>query len=158
MSKADAKPRLIRCVLLLQQFDVEVWDQRWAENLSADHQSRLESPELGVRQEQETIDSFPEEHLYCVQDLGELEPPWFANFTNYLAGRVLPKGLSYQQKNFFFDLKDFIWEDPYYFFFEFVQIRLSDAMSQLQKDGGSQSITKLLCQVKLMRLIILMFR
>nr|GEV95685.1 reverse transcriptase domain-containing protein [Tanacetum cinerariifolium] len=45
-SKQDAKPRLIRWVLLLQGFDIEIKDKRGAENLAVDHLLRLENPKL----------------------------------------------------------------------------------------------------------------
>ncbi|MDD0213404.1 hypothetical protein PSY81_23705, partial [Shigella flexneri] len=44
MVKKDAKPRLIRWVLLLQEFDVEVQDKEGKKNLVADHLSRLTEP------------------------------------------------------------------------------------------------------------------
>ena len=42
MAKKYAKPRLIRWVLLLQEFDFEVKDRKWTKNQVADHLSRLE--------------------------------------------------------------------------------------------------------------------
>nr|GEU69582.1 retroelement Pol polyprotein-like [Tanacetum cinerariifolium] len=43
-AKKDAKARLLRRVLLLQEFDFKVLDMKGAENLAVDHLSRLENP------------------------------------------------------------------------------------------------------------------
>ena len=47
MLKKDAKPRLIRWVLLLQEFNVEIRDKKGLENVVVDHLSILEA-EKGI--------------------------------------------------------------------------------------------------------------
>ena len=64
MTKKDAKLRLIRWVLLLQEFDVEIKDKKDIENLVADHLSRLE----GVSDEVQVNDDFPDEQLLAIED------------------------------------------------------------------------------------------
>ena len=44
MTKKEAKPRLIRWVLLLQEFDLEIKDKKGSDNVIADYLSRLGSP------------------------------------------------------------------------------------------------------------------
>ena len=44
MAKKDVKPRLIRWVLLLQEFDLEIKAKKGSDNVIADHLSRLEKP------------------------------------------------------------------------------------------------------------------
>src|SRR6266496_6857213 len=60
MEKKDAKPRLIRWVLLLQEFDLHITGRKRAENPVADNLSRLEN----VLDDPLPIDdSFPDEQL-----------------------------------------------------------------------------------------------
>ncbi|GJT61341.1 hypothetical protein Tco_1004874 [Tanacetum coccineum] len=65
--KQDAKPRLIKWVLLLQGFNIEIKDKKGAKNLVVDHLSRLENPNMGELAEDEITDKFPDEHLMILK-------------------------------------------------------------------------------------------
>ncbi|XP_073018529.1 uncharacterized protein [Primulina eburnea] len=107
-AKKDAKPRLIRWILLLQEFDFEVKDRKGCENQVADHLSRLE---LEVKEEEGAIqETFPDEQLFEVNSV----LPWFADIANFLSCGTLPPDLSYhQKKKFVHDIKFFYWDDPF---------------------------------------------
>nr|GEU89848.1 reverse transcriptase domain-containing protein [Tanacetum cinerariifolium] len=61
--KQDAKPWLIRWVLLLQEFDIIFRDKKGTENLAADHLSRLENPHKDVFENKDINENFPLETL-----------------------------------------------------------------------------------------------
>ncbi|GKC67567.1 reverse transcriptase domain-containing protein [Tanacetum coccineum] len=114
-AKKDAKARLMRWILLLQEFDVEIRDKKGAENLAADHLSRLENPHQNEFENKEITETFPLETLGSVA-LRDDSTPWFADFANYHAGNFIVKGMSSQQKNKFFkDVKHYFWDDPFLF-------------------------------------------
>ncbi|GJV78531.1 reverse transcriptase domain-containing protein [Tanacetum coccineum] len=114
-AKKDAKPRLMRWILLLQEFDVVIRDKKGAENLAADHLSRLENPHQDKLENKEITKTFPLETLGSVA-LRVDSTPWFADFANYHAGNFIVKGMSSQQKNKFFkDVKHYFWDDPFLF-------------------------------------------
>ena len=112
IQKKDAKPRLIRWVLLLQEFDLEIKDRRGAENQVADHLSRLDNGSEG--QENQLIrETFPDEQLFTVT---QSTVPWYADFVNYLVSGLLPPDLSRQQlKKFMHDVRSYFWDEPYLF-------------------------------------------
>nr|GEY25363.1 reverse transcriptase domain-containing protein [Tanacetum cinerariifolium] len=115
-AEQDAKARLLRWVLLLQDFDFKVLDTKGAENLAADHLSRLENPYENVLDLKEINETFPLETLSMMTFCGDSSAPWFADFTNYHAGNFIVKGMTSQQKNKFFkDVKHYFWDDPFLF-------------------------------------------
>ncbi|GJY89606.1 reverse transcriptase domain-containing protein [Tanacetum coccineum] len=98
------------------EFTIEIRDKKEAENLAADHLSRLENPNQDDRVRIEINDNFPHESLNMISLNPDNEPPWFADIGNYLVGNVLVKGmLSQQKKNFFKDIGHYFWDDPYLF-------------------------------------------
>ena len=110
LSKKDAKPRLIRWILLLQEFNIEIKDKKGVENVVADHLSRIV---LSNALEPLPIqDTFPDEHLFATFS----HSPWYADIANYLASGEIPKEWTQQDKNkFFTEVKQFFWDDPYLF-------------------------------------------
>ena len=70
--KKDAKPRLIRWILL-QEFDLEVRDRKGSENSVADHLSRLEQKD--VRPDLVIQEAFLDEQLFAC----EIKLPWYAD-------------------------------------------------------------------------------
>nr|GEZ97927.1 reverse transcriptase domain-containing protein [Tanacetum cinerariifolium] len=70
-AKKDAKARLHRWVLLLQEFDFQVLDTKGAEKLAADHLSRLKNPYENVLDPKEINEKFPLETLGMVTFRGD---------------------------------------------------------------------------------------
>nr|GEV70545.1 reverse transcriptase domain-containing protein [Tanacetum cinerariifolium] len=63
MLAVDANPRLLRWVLLLQEFDITILDKKGSENLTADHLSRLKNPHQDVLKNKDINENFPLETL-----------------------------------------------------------------------------------------------
>ncbi|CAN6570892.1 unnamed protein product [Malus baccata var. baccata] len=112
LSKKDAKPRLIRWILLLQEFDLEIRDKKGRENVVADHLSRLIIPTASEEDSLPLRESFPDEQLFAVH----FRTPWFADIVNYLVKGVVHPELTFQQKKkFLSDVKHYFWDEPYLF-------------------------------------------
>ncbi|CAM8943703.1 unnamed protein product [Rhodiola kirilowii] len=106
MTKKEAKPRLIRWIFLVQEFDVEIKDKKGIENTVADHLSRI------VREEEEgqITESFLDEHLYAVTS----KVPWYAPIVNYLVRGTFPPSYSKAQcMKLKHDARFHVWDDPY---------------------------------------------
>ena len=80
MAKKDAKPRLIRWVILLQEFDLEIKDKKGSDNVIGDHLSRLERT-AGIEKRTEIVEIFPDEQLLMLT----IQTPWYDDIVNYLA-------------------------------------------------------------------------
>nr|GEZ68688.1 reverse transcriptase domain-containing protein [Tanacetum cinerariifolium] len=79
----------------LQEFDFKVLDTKGAENLAADHLSRLKNPYENVLDPKEINETFSLETLSMVTFRGDSSAPWFANFANYYADNFIVKGNKY---------------------------------------------------------------
>nr|GFA38217.1 reverse transcriptase domain-containing protein [Tanacetum cinerariifolium] len=114
-TKKDAKARLMRRILLLQEFDIDIRDIKGVENMAADHLSRLENPHQDEFENKGITETFPLETLGSIA-LHSDSSPWFADFANYHARNFIVKGMSTQQKNKIFkDVKNYFWDDPFLF-------------------------------------------
>ncbi|CAN6556588.1 unnamed protein product [Malus baccata var. baccata] len=112
LSKKEAKPRLLRWVLLLQEFDLEILDKKGRENVVADHLSRLVNASTDEADSLPLKESFPDEQLLAVTH----QVPWYADIANYLASGEIPSEFSYQQrKKFLSTVKHYFWDEPYLF-------------------------------------------
>nr|GEX41969.1 reverse transcriptase domain-containing protein [Tanacetum cinerariifolium] len=89
-AKKDAKARLLRWILLLQEIDFKVIHTKGAKNYAADHLSRLENPYENVFDPKEINETFPLESLNKVAHQ-DPSTPWFADFANYHAGKFIIK-------------------------------------------------------------------
>ena len=135
LAKKESKPRLIRWVLLLQEFDWEVRDKRGTENRVADHLSRIHQGDT----DEAIPDVFPEEHLYYMDEPprpiswesvlvltgpGESDrgkrvrnaEPWYADLANYLVTGEVPssgEASRAQKMKLKSEAKYYFWDDPY---------------------------------------------
>ena len=107
MSKKEAKPRLIRWVLLLQEFDLKIKDKKGCDNVIVDHLYRVEKNKV-EEEEAELTENFPDEQLFKLS----FQLPWYVDIVNYLACGVVPPEFSYQQKR---KLKTDSRDDPLLF-------------------------------------------
>ena len=94
LTKQNSKARLIRWVLLLQEFNIQIRDKKGVENVVADHLSRLtiahntHNPPI--------FDECPKESLLIVSIA-----PWYAHIANFLVTGELPVEWTSQDKRLF---------------------------------------------------------
>ncbi|KAK0597787.1 hypothetical protein LWI29_028591 [Acer saccharum] len=114
LTKKEAKPRLLKWILLLQEFDLEIRDKKSSENVVADHLSRLVEDE-NVEESTKLVpinENFPDEQLMAVG----VNDPWYADIVNYLANDIIPADLNSQAKRRFISItRQYFWDEPYLF-------------------------------------------
>ncbi|GKC03569.1 reverse transcriptase domain-containing protein [Tanacetum coccineum] len=71
----------------MDQSNIETKDKKGAENLAADHLSRLENPHMEVLTEREIADEFPDEHLMVLRSKFKYDEPWFGVPTALISDR-----------------------------------------------------------------------
>ncbi|KAK8975481.1 hypothetical protein V6N11_069911 [Hibiscus sabdariffa] len=139
LTKKDTKPRLIRWIMLLQEFDVEIIDRKRTENQVADHLSCLEYKQI-TQKEPEIKEVFPDEKIlsFATTDVDipleamasalhefllsadttadEQAAPWYADYVNYIASGIISHNLNYQgRKKFKHKTKSYFWDEPFLF-------------------------------------------
>ncbi|CAN6557459.1 unnamed protein product [Malus baccata var. baccata] len=106
LTKKEAKPRLIRWMLLLQEFDIEIRDKKGSENVVADHLSRMVHNEESLP----IVETFPDEQLLSIK----VSEPWYANLVNFLVSKRIPSTFTrHQRDKLRHDARFYVWDDPY---------------------------------------------
>jgi len=106
LTKKDAKTRLIRWILLLQEFDLEIKDKKGIENSIVNHLSRIQfenSQELPIN------DSLQDDMLFKVIK----SDPWYTNIVNFMVADYVPPGEN--KRKLIYESRLHIWDELYLF-------------------------------------------
>ena len=104
LTKKDVKPRLIRWILLLQEFDLEIKDKKGVKNTVADHLSCMQVTNL---RKPPINDFLQDDMLLKVTD----STLWYANIVNIMVSGYVPPGEN--KKKLIFESRRHLWDDPY---------------------------------------------
>ncbi|CAN6560269.1 unnamed protein product [Malus baccata var. baccata] len=106
LTKKEAKPRLIRWILLLQEFDIEIRDKKGSENVVADHLSRMVHNEESLP----ILETFPDEQLLSIK----VSAPWYADIVIFLVSKRIPSEFTrHPRDKLRHDARFYVWDDPY---------------------------------------------
>ncbi|GJX80002.1 reverse transcriptase domain-containing protein [Tanacetum coccineum] len=86
------------------------------ENLAADHLSRLKNLNMGELTKEEITDKFFDEHLMILKAKLNDDEPWYADYVNYIVGKVVPPKWTLERRKWFFSqVRNYFWDKPYAF-------------------------------------------
>ncbi|XP_074301597.1 uncharacterized protein LOC141632999 [Silene latifolia] len=113
MVKKDAKPRLLRWVIFLEEFNPEIKDKAGAENVVAFHLSRLMVDNHGIIDKSGLIDEgLREDALMEVS----VKVPRFADLANYVLSGFIPDEIeTWERRKLKHDVNIYFLEDPHLF-------------------------------------------
>jgi hypothetical protein len=106
LTKKDAKPCLIRWILLLQEFDLEIKDKKGVENSIADHLSRMQ---FKNPQKLPINDSLRDDMLFQISR----SDPCYADIINFIVAGYVPT--REDKRKLIYESRLHIWDDPYLF-------------------------------------------
>ncbi|GJR64829.1 reverse transcriptase domain-containing protein [Tanacetum coccineum] len=90
--------------------------QKGVENLAADHLSRLKNLNMGELTKEEITDKFFDEHLMILKAKLNDDEPWYADYVNYIVGKVVPPKWTLERRKWFFSqVRNYFWDKPYAF-------------------------------------------
>jgi hypothetical protein len=108
LAKKEAKPHLIRWILLLQEFDVEIRDKKGVENVVVDHFSRMN---CGQDDKGPIEDKMRDDHLYRVLD----KDTWMIDIIRAIRKMPFDHLDKNSQKKIISESKKYFWDAPYLF-------------------------------------------
>ncbi|GJU98019.1 retrovirus-related pol polyprotein from transposon TNT 1-94 [Tanacetum coccineum] len=102
---------------ILHKFiDLALEKHNEAEDLATYHLSRFKNPHMEVLTKREIVDKFSDDHLMVLKSKFKDDEPWYANFINYIVGKVVPPNWTFEKrKRFFSQVKTYFWKEPYAF-------------------------------------------
>jgi hypothetical protein len=106
--KKDDKLRLIRWILILQEFDVEIHDKKGVENVVADHLSRMNH---GQDDKERIEDKMRDDHLYRVLD----KDTWMIDIIRAIQKMPLDHLDKNTQRRIISESQKYFWDSPYLF-------------------------------------------
>ncbi|XP_070665154.1 uncharacterized protein [Malus domestica] len=113
LTKKEATPRLISWMLLLQEFDIEIWDKKGSENVVADHLSHMVHEEDAVP----IPETFLDEQLLSIEYnvTHKVATPYHsqrsgqAEVSNREIKQILEKTVGPNRKDWSLHLNDALW-------------------------------------------------